>query len=60
MQETWAEADRTRCRAQVIWTFFRVWALLDGVETVDNMGRCVNNNFTLQGAWRGDKPATAM
>jgi hypothetical protein len=32
--------------------FFRLWALLDGVELPENMGRCMSNNFTLSGFWR--------
>jgi hypothetical protein len=30
----------------VIWRFFRSWALLDGVETPENISRCVNNTTT--------------
>ena len=37
----------------VIWRFARLWALLDGVDTVENMSRCMNNNFSLAGFWRG-------
>lgn len=33
----------------VLWRFFRLWALLDGVEAVENMNRCVFNNYTLSG-----------
>lgn len=36
---------------QVLWRFFRLWALCDGIETVENMNRCVNNNYTLTGTW---------
>jgi D-alanyl-lipoteichoic acid acyltransferase DltB (MBOAT superfamily) len=36
----------------VIWKFFRTVALLDGIETPENMNRCVNNNFTFTGFWR--------
>ena len=35
----------------VLWRFFRLWALADGIECVENMNRCVNNNYTLTGAW---------
>ena len=35
-----------------IWRFMRVWSLLDGVETVENMKRCMSNNWTLSGFWR--------
>jgi D-alanyl-lipoteichoic acid acyltransferase DltB (MBOAT superfamily) len=37
----------------VIWRFFRAWALADGVDVRENMLRCVNNNYTLTGFWRG-------
>lgn len=37
----------------VIWRFFRAWALADGVDVRENMLRCVNNNYTLAGFWRG-------
>jgi hypothetical protein len=33
----------------VIWRFFRLWALLSGVEVPENMLRCVNNNATILG-----------
>lgn len=36
----------------IIWRFFRFWALIDGVETVENMNRCMSNNYNLQGFWR--------
>lgn len=35
-----------------IWATMRAWALLDGIETPDNMGRCVSNNFSLVDFWR--------
>jgi hypothetical protein len=28
--------------------FFRMWAWIDGVETVENMPRCMSNNYSLQ------------
>ena len=36
----------------VIWRFFRLWALLDGVESPENMGRCMSNNYCFEGFWR--------
>lgn len=36
----------------IIWRFFRVMALFDGIDTPENMNRCVNNNFTFTGFWR--------
>jgi hypothetical protein len=37
----------------VIWRFFRLWALVSGVEVPENMLRCVNNNATILGFWKG-------
>eukprot|EP01112_Ceratiomyxa_fruticulosa_P012411 TRINITY_DN3433_c0_g1_i1.p1 TRINITY_DN3433_c0_g1~~TRINITY_DN3433_c0_g1_i1.p1 ORF type:complete len:575 (+),score=83.20 TRINITY_DN3433_c0_g1_i1:1591-3315(+) len=36
----------------LIWRFFRLAALFDGVEAPENMNRCVNNNYTFTGFWR--------
>ena len=36
----------------VIWRFFRLWSLSDGIVVVDNMPHCINYNFTFQGFWR--------
>ncbi|KAJ2522446.1 glycerol transporter [Coemansia sp. RSA 1939] len=36
----------------IIWRFARFWALADGVETVENMRRCMSNNYSLQQFWR--------
>ncbi|KAI9325652.1 MBOAT, membrane-bound O-acyltransferase family-domain-containing protein [Obelidium mucronatum] len=36
----------------VIWRFFRLWAMLDGIETVENMNRCMTNNYSASGFWR--------
>ena len=36
----------------VIWRFFRAWALLDGVYSVENMNRCMSNNYSAAGFWR--------
>lgn len=36
----------------VLWRFFRMWALADGMEPEENMNRCVNNVYSLQGFWR--------
>jgi len=35
-----------------IWKFFRTFALLDGIDSPENMNRCVNNNFSFTGFWR--------
>ncbi|KAJ7266595.1 MBOAT, membrane-bound O-acyltransferase family-domain-containing protein [Mycena rebaudengoi] len=34
------------------WRFFRLWAMLDGIETPENMIRCVVNNYSTLGFWR--------
>ncbi|GLB44756.1 putative membrane-bound acyltransferase family protein [Lyophyllum shimeji] len=34
------------------WRFFRLWALLDGLEAPENMVRCMANNYSTLGFWR--------
>ncbi|EIM90724.1 MBOAT-domain-containing protein [Stereum hirsutum FP-91666 SS1] len=34
------------------WRFFRLWALLDGIDPPENMVRCVANNYSTLGFWR--------
>jgi D-alanyl-lipoteichoic acid acyltransferase DltB (MBOAT superfamily) len=36
----------------VIWRFFRLWAMADGIEVTENMHRCMSNNYSAQGFWR--------
>ncbi len=36
----------------IIWRVGRVWAGLCGVEVVDNLSRCVCNNYGFEGFWR--------
>ncbi|GBG73646.1 hypothetical protein CBR_g16989 [Chara braunii] len=36
----------------LIWRFFRLWALVAGFDVPDNMLRCVNNNYDLEGFWK--------
>lgn len=36
----------------IIWRFFRLWALGDGVITVENMSRCMSNNYSGIEFWR--------
>ncbi|KAJ7555855.1 hypothetical protein O6H91_05G057300 [Diphasiastrum complanatum] len=36
----------------LIWRFFRFWALASGIEAPENMPRCVNNCYDLEGFWR--------
>ncbi|CAE8647970.1 unnamed protein product [Polarella glacialis] len=37
----------------VIWRFARLWALCDGFECIENMQRCVCNNYSIIGFWKG-------
>ena len=37
----------------LIWRFCRMWAVCDGVEVPENQLRCVHNNFSIPGFWRG-------
>lgn len=37
----------------VVWRFFRLWALASGVDVPENMLRCINNNATILGFWKG-------
>ncbi|PLN81776.1 putative glycerol:H+ symporter [Aspergillus taichungensis] len=34
------------------WRFFRLWALVDGVDPPENMVRCVSNNYSGFAFWR--------
>ncbi|KAI0766788.1 MBOAT-domain-containing protein [Irpex lacteus] len=34
------------------WRFFRLWALLDGIDPPENMVRCMANNYSASGFWR--------
>ncbi|TFK61685.1 MBOAT-domain-containing protein [Pluteus cervinus] len=35
------------------WRFFRLWALVDGIDPPENMVRCMANNYSTLGFWRG-------
>jgi D-alanyl-lipoteichoic acid acyltransferase DltB (MBOAT superfamily) len=35
------------------WRFFRLWALLDGIDPPENMVRCMSNNYSVTQFWRG-------
>ena len=35
------------------WRFFRLWALVDGIDPPENMVRCVSDNFSALAFWRG-------
>jgi hypothetical protein len=34
---------------QLIWRFFRLWSLLDGVDCLENMAKCMSSNYTVTG-----------
>ncbi|KAJ1930633.1 glycerol transporter [Tieghemiomyces parasiticus] len=36
----------------IMWRFFRFWALADGLEVLENMRRCMSNNYSAQSFWR--------
>lgn len=36
----------------LIWRFFRFWALIDGIETLENMTKCLNNCCDLETFWK--------
>ena len=35
------------------WRFFRLWALIDGIDPPENMVRCMSNNYSAFAFWRG-------
>jgi protein-cysteine N-palmitoyltransferase HHAT len=35
------------------WRFFRFWSLLDGIDPPENMVRCMSDNYSALGFWRG-------
>lgn len=35
------------------WRFFRLWALVDGIDAPENMVRCMSNNYSTLAFWRG-------
>jgi len=36
----------------ILWRFFRLWALMDGVQPVENMQRCISNMLSAKQFWR--------
>jgi D-alanyl-lipoteichoic acid acyltransferase DltB (MBOAT superfamily) len=44
----------TNLREQLLlpWRFFRLWALMDGLDPPENMVRCMANNYSPLGFWR--------
>jgi len=41
-----------RFKFMIIWRFARLWALIDGIESPENMNRCVANNYSFESFWR--------
>jgi D-alanyl-lipoteichoic acid acyltransferase DltB (MBOAT superfamily) len=37
----------------LIWRFFRLWSIADGILPPENMTRCMSNNCSLEGFWKG-------
>ncbi|KAF2758162.1 MBOAT-domain-containing protein [Pseudovirgaria hyperparasitica] len=35
------------------WRFFRLWALVDGIDPPENMVRCMSDNYSALAFWRG-------
>jgi D-alanyl-lipoteichoic acid acyltransferase DltB (MBOAT superfamily) len=36
----------------VIWRWAKAWSYLSGIEVIDNMNRCMFNNYGFEGFWR--------
>ncbi|KAI4375861.1 hypothetical protein MLD38_013681 [Melastoma candidum] len=36
----------------LIWRYFRLWSLICGIETVENMPKCINNCYNLESFWK--------
>jgi D-alanyl-lipoteichoic acid acyltransferase DltB (MBOAT superfamily) len=36
----------------ILWRFFRLWALIDGIDPPENMVRCMSDNYSALGFWR--------
>ena len=37
----------------LIWRLARCWAMMDGIDVPENMRRCMLNNYTISGFWKG-------
>ena len=50
----WYQLELIGCRVQLLlpWRFFRLWALVDGMDPPENMVRCMANNYSPLGFWR--------
>ncbi|KAI8900829.1 membrane bound O-acyl transferase [Globomyces pollinis-pini] len=40
-------------KLMVMWRFFRLWAMVDGIETQENMTQCITNQYSCSGFWKG-------
>ncbi|XP_008456245.1 membrane-bound O-acyltransferase gup1 isoform X1 [Cucumis melo] len=36
----------------LIWRYFRFWSLVCGIDVPENMPRCINNCYNLEGFWK--------
>ncbi|KAM7481876.1 hypothetical protein LguiB_006459 [Lonicera macranthoides] len=36
----------------LIWRYFRFWSLISGIETPENMPKCINNCYNLERFWK--------
>lgn len=36
----------------LLWRFFRLWALIDGIDPPENLVRCMSNNYSTLAFWR--------
>ncbi|KAG0454480.1 hypothetical protein HPP92_023772 [Vanilla planifolia] len=36
----------------LIWRYFRFWSMVAGVETIENMPKCINNCYSLENFWK--------
>jgi D-alanyl-lipoteichoic acid acyltransferase DltB (MBOAT superfamily) len=56
LQIIWLKVLRLHPRVNVQlllpWRFFRLWAMADGIETPENMLRCMSNNYSALAFWR--------
>ncbi len=39
-------------KLMILWRFFRLWAMMDGIETEENMTRCMSNNYSAMEFWK--------
>ena len=39
-------------KLMIPWRFFRLWALIDGIDPPENMVRCVSDNYSTFAFWR--------